>query len=282
MNPFRSSSVRRLVELAIDEDLGRGDVTSEATVSASGAVVGRIVARQPLVLAGTPIVSLVLDAAAARSIEITKSGEEGGAVLSGAAVVELRGNAVEMLAIERVTLNFLQRMSGVATLTRRYVEAVAGTGARIVDTRKTLPGWRLLDKYAVAAGGGANHRFGLDDGVLIKDNHIIACGGIRPAIARARAAAHHLLKIEVECETLDEVDEALGGGADVILLDNMAPAALRQAVDRIAGRARIEASGGITLANVRDVAACGVDLISVGALTHSAPAVDLSLDLAAA
>lgn len=281
MSVFRSSAVRRLVELAIDEDLGRGDVTSDATLAEAGRVSGHLVAREPLVVAGMPIVPIVLEVARTRSVEIHGALPDGSAVAAGAVVAELHGAAVEVLAIERVTLNFLQRMSGVATLTRRYVEAVAGTGARIVDTRKTLPGWRLLDKYAVAAGGGANHRFGLDDGVLIKDNHILACGGIRSAVERARAAAHHLLRVEVECDRLAEVDEAIAAGADVVLLDNMTTAELREAVDRIAGRALAEASGGITLATVREVAGCGVDLISVGALTHSAPAVDLALDLLA-
>jgi nicotinate-nucleotide pyrophosphorylase (carboxylating) len=201
------------------------------------------------------------------------------AVGSDAALCEIRGPARDVLVLERVILNFLQRLCGVATLTRRYVEAVAGTRARIVDTRKTIPGWRLLDKYAVTAGGGSNHRFGLDDGILIKDNHIVACGGVSRAIERARRGAPHLLSIEVECETMAEVDEAVAARADVILLDNMRPADLREAVRRIAGRALVEASGGITLETVGEVAEAGVDLISVGALTHSAPAVDLSMEL---
>jgi len=178
-----------------------------------------------------------------------------------------------------VTLNFLQRMCGVATLTRRYVDAIEGRRAKIVDTRKTVPGWRLLDKYAVSAGGGSNHRFGLDDGILIKDNHIVACGSIRAAIDRARRGGHHLLRIEVECETLAQVAEALSAGVDVILLDNMAASEIAEAVRRIAGRAQVEASGGVTLETVRKIAETGVDLISVGALTHSAPAANLSMDL---
>lgn len=278
MTPFRFSGVRRLVELAIEEDLGRGDVTSEATLEAK-TVTGNVVARQPLVLAGIGIVPVVVEVAGAHSIEIVRSAEDTKAVAADTVVCELRGDVRELLGIERVTLNFLQRMSGVATLTRRYVEAIAGTGARIIDTRKTLPGWRTLDKYAVAAGGGSNHRFALDDGILIKDNHVAACGGVRPAIERARASAHHLLKIEVECDTLAQVDEAVAAGADVILLDNMRPDTLREAVKKIGGKARTEASGGVTLTNVREVAETGVDLISVGALTHSAPGVDLGLDL---
>jgi nicotinate-nucleotide pyrophosphorylase (carboxylating) len=180
-----------------------------------------------------------------------------------------------------VVLNFVQRMCGVATFTRRFVGAVGGTRARIVDTRKTVPGWRLLDKYAVGVGGGANHRFGLDDGILIKDNHIAACGGIAAAITRARRRAHHLLlQIEVECESVAQVDEALAAGADAILLDNMPAAEIAAAVRHVAGRALVEASGGVTLATVRAIAEAGPDLISVGALTHSVPNVDLAMDLA--
>ncbi|MBI2963843.1 MAG: carboxylating nicotinate-nucleotide diphosphorylase [Deltaproteobacteria bacterium] len=277
---MHGAGVRRLVRLALDEDLGRGDATTEATVAAAARAAARIVARRPLVLAGLPLVPVIVEQAARPSIEVEPKRADGAAVESGTVLLELRGAAADLLALERVILNFLQRLCGVATLTRRYVEAVAGTRARIVDTRKTVPGWRLLDKYAVAVGGGTNHRFGLDDGILVKDNHIVACGGIRPAVERARAGAHHLLKIEVECETLAEVDEALGVGAEVILLDNMSPAELAAAVARIAGRALVEASGGITLATVREVAETGVDLISVGALTHSAPAADLAMDLA--
>ncbi len=280
MRPFETASVRRLVRLALDEDLGRGDVTTEATVAMATRATAKVVARQPLVLAGLSLVPVILDEAGRPSMEIESTRVDGTAVGSGTVVLELRGAAVDLLAVERVTLNFLQRMSGVATLTRRYVEAIAGTRARIVDTRKTVPGWRLLDKYAVAAGGGTNHRFGLDDGVLIKDNHLIACGGITRAVERARAGATHLLKIEVECETLAEVDEAVACGVDVILLDNMTKADLAAAVARIAGRMRTEASGGVTLATVREIAETGVDLVSVGALTHSAPAVDLAMDLA--
>jgi nicotinate-nucleotide pyrophosphorylase (carboxylating) len=279
VSPFRHPGVRRLVRLALEEDLGRGDVTSRTTVPNDVAAVGTIVARRPAVFAGGPIVAVVLEESGASSIRFELRAAEGAAAGAGRSLVELRGDAVELLGVERVLLNFLQRMAGVATLTRRFVEQVAGTSAKIVDTRKTVPGWRLLDKYAVAVGGGLNHRFGLDDGILIKDNHIVACGGIRQAIARSRSGAHHLLKVEVECETLADVDEALAAGVDVVLLDNMSPADLRSAVRRIAGRARVEASGGVTLADVREVAEAGVDLISVGLLTHSAPGADLAMDL---
>jgi nicotinate-nucleotide pyrophosphorylase (carboxylating) len=279
VSPFDHPAVRRLVRLALEEDLGRGDVTTLATVRPGVGAVATIVAREPVVVAGMPIVAVVLEEAGVSTSRLEAPIAEGMAVGSDTVLCELRGEAAGLLTVERVTLNFLQRMCGVATLARRYVEAVAGTRARIVDTRKTVPGWRLLDKYAVAAGGAANHRLGLDDGILIKDNHIVASGGIRAAIESARRVAPHLLRIEVECETLEEVDEALSAGADVILLDNMRPSELRAAVARIAGRARVEASGGVTLETVREVAETGVDLISVGALTHSAAAADLSMDL---
>jgi nicotinate-nucleotide pyrophosphorylase (carboxylating) len=279
MSVFGRGGVRRLIRLALEEDVGRGDVTTAATVSAATGAVGRIVSRQAMVVAGLPIVSAIVEEAGIEPPEFEVLCREGLAVEPGTVLGELHGRAGGLLTIERVTLNFLQRMCGIATVTRRYVEAVVGTHAKIVDTRKTVPGWRLLDKYAVVAGGGTNHRFGLDDGVLIKDNHIVACGGIRAAIGRARANAPHLLRVEVECETLAEVDEALGAGVDAILLDNMTPSELRVAVGRIGGRAIVEASGGITLQTVSEVAKTGVDFISVGALTHSAAAADLSLDL---
>lgn len=277
--PFDHPSVRRLVELALDEDVGRGDATSEATVDRSVRAVALVVAREPLVFAGGPIIAVIVEGARRSAVTIEVKCAEGLAVGSDTVVAELHGPAVDLLAIERVTLNFLQRISGVATLTRRYVEAIAGTRAKIVDTRKTIPGWRLLDKYAVVAGGGANHRFGLDDGILIKDNHIVACGGVPQAIEQARANAHHLLAVEIECDTLAQVDEALAAGARAMLLDNMSPSELASAVQRIGGRAVTEASGGVTLDTVRAIAETGVDLISVGALTHSARSVDLALDL---
>jgi nicotinate-nucleotide pyrophosphorylase (carboxylating) len=279
VTPFEHPSVRRLVELALDEEFGRGVATSVATIAPSMRAVGLVVAREPLVFAGGPILGVIVEASRRRSVGIDIRCADGLAVGSDTVVAEMRGPATDLLAIERVVLNFLQRMSGIATQTRRYVEAIAGTRAKIVDTRKTIPGWRMLDKYAVVAGGGTNHRFGLDDGVLIKDNHIVACGGVRQAIERARAKAHHLLAIEIECDTLAQVDEALTAGARAILLDNMSPADLMSAVRHIGGRAVTEASGGVTLDTVRAIAESGVDLVSVGALTHSARAVDLALDL---
>jgi nicotinate-nucleotide pyrophosphorylase (carboxylating) len=279
MSAFGQRSVRRLIRLALEEDVGRGDVTTAATVDAAVEAVGAIVARQPVVVAGLPIVPLIVEEARIEAPRYERRCHEGMAVGSETVIGELRGKASGLLTVERVVLNFLQRMCGIATLTRRYVEAVAGTKAKIVDTRKTVPGWRLLDKYAVAVGGGANHRFGLDDGVLIKDNHIIASGGIRPAIERARGHTHHLMRIEVECETMAEVDEALVAGVDAILLDNMSAAEIAAAVARVGGRARVEASGGVTLATVRQIAEAGPDLISVGALTHSVPAAELAMEL---
>jgi nicotinate-nucleotide pyrophosphorylase (carboxylating) len=279
MSVFGQASVRRLIRIALEEDVGRGDVTTAATVGVAVEAVGTIVARHPMVVAGLPIVPVIVEEAGIEAPRIEARCQEGAAVGSETVIGELRGKAAGLLTIERVMLNFLQRMCGVATLTRRYVEAVAGTRAKIVDTRKTVPGWRLLDKYAVVTGGGVNHRFGLDDGVLIKDNHIVASGGIGAAIERARRHAHHLIRVEVECETMAQVDVALASGVDAILLDNMAAAEIAAAVRRIGGRVCVEASGGVTLATVREIAEAGPDLISVGALTHSAPAADLSLEL---
>jgi len=282
VSPFTHAAVRRLVRLALEEDLGRGDVTTLGTVDSAATAVGRIVARQPFLVAGLPIVCVVLEEARVDDARFEIRCPEGTEAESQDTVGELHARATDLLSLERVILNFVQRMSGVATLTRRFVEAIDGTRARIVDTRKTLPGWRILDKYAVSVGGGANHRFGLDDGILIKDNHIVACGGIASAVARVRRGAHHLLRVEVECENIAQVDEALAAGCDAILLDNMSVSELATAVRHIAGRALIEASGGVTLATVRGIADAGPDLISVGALTHSSPSSDLAMDLALA
>jgi nicotinate-nucleotide pyrophosphorylase (carboxylating) len=202
--------------------------------------------------------------------------QDGARVSAGDVIAEVSGPARALLSAERTALNFLQHLSGIATLTAKFVAAIAGSKAMIVDTRKTTPGLRLLEKAAVRAGGGRNHRFALHDGVLIKDNHIGAAGGITAAVQAARRAAHHLLAIEVEVTTLEPLDEALAAGADVVMLDNMDLPTLQEAVRRVAGRALVEASGGVTLDNVQEIAAAGVDLISVGALTHSAPALDLS------
>jgi nicotinate-nucleotide pyrophosphorylase (carboxylating) len=268
-----------IVELALAEDIGAGDVTSLATVPAGAHARGTIVAKAAGVVSGLDVAGLVFRRVNP-AVEFSPRVPDGERVRPGAPVAEVAGLARSLLAAERVALNLLQRLSGVATLTAAYVEAVAGTRARIVDTRKTTPGLRALEKAAVRHGGGHNHRFGLADGVLIKDNHLAAVGGpdrVTRAVRLARERAPHPLRIEVEVTTLDEVSEAVAAGADVVLLDNMDPATMRRAVELVAGRALVEASGGITLETVRAVAETGVDLISVGALTHSAPALDLSL-----
>ena len=276
MHPFDHPAVARLIATALEEDLGRGDVTSLATIPPDRTARGKITAKADLTIAGLPLIGQILkvvDPAAGVRVLVA----EGGAVKKGEVVVELWGNAVALLSAERTILNFLQHLSGVATLTRRFVDAVAGTACKIIDTRKTLPGFRLLDKYAVTQGGGTNHRLGLDDGVLIKDNHIAVCGGVGAAVRQARSRASALLRIEVECATLAEVQEALDARADIILLDNMATLQISEAVRLASGRALLEASGNMSLERVREVAETGVDFISVGALTHSAPAVDLSM-----
>jgi nicotinate-nucleotide pyrophosphorylase (carboxylating) len=213
------------------------------------------------------------------SLKVRIPQQDGSHARPGDVLLEVSGGVSAMLMAERTAVNFLQRLSGIATLTRAFVDRVAGTSARIADTRKTTPGWRLLEKAAVRAGGGCNHRFGLYDGVLIKDNHIGAVGGVGPAVAAVRRKIPHTLKIEVEVETLDQLDEAIIVGADAVLLDNMAPSVMVEAVRRAGGRLTLEASGGINLDNVREVAETGVDLISVGALTHSARAVDISMEI---
>jgi nicotinate-nucleotide pyrophosphorylase (carboxylating) len=276
MFPFDHPAVVRLIALALEEDLGRGDVTTLATIPPDRAARGKITAKADLTIASLPLVGQILkvvDPVAGVRLLAT----EGSAVKRGAAVVELWGNAAALLTAERTILNFLQHLSGVATLTRRFVDAVSGTRCKIIDTRKTLPGFRLLDKYAVTQGGGANHRLGLDDGILIKDNHIAVCGGVGAAIRQARSRASALLRIEVECTTLAEVQEALDARADILLLDNMTTQQMGEAVRLVSGRALLEASGNMSLEWVREVAETGVDFISVGALTHSAPAVDLSM-----
>jgi nicotinate-nucleotide pyrophosphorylase (carboxylating) len=234
--------------------------------------------KEAAVVAGVPLVRKVC-AAAGGGIEVQEVVVDGARVMAGDVLASLRGPAHKLLATERVMLNFLQHLSGIATLTSRFVAAITGCGCRIVDTRKTVPGLRTLEKYAVRVGGGFNHRQRLDDGILIKNNHITAAGGVGAAVAAARAGAPHGLKLQVECATLAQVDEAIAAGADAILLDNMSVEQTAAAVRHIAGRALVEASGGVTLATVRAVAETGVDLISVGALTHSAPAVDLSMKI---
>ncbi|NOT56850.1 MAG: carboxylating nicotinate-nucleotide diphosphorylase [Deltaproteobacteria bacterium] len=276
MNPLTHPSTLRLIATALEEDLGRGDVTTQATIPPDRAAQGEITAKADLTIAGLPLVEQVLhavDSTAGVRLLVT----EGSAVKKGQVVLELWGTAAGLLIAERTLLNFLQHLSGVATLTRKFVDAIAGTNCKIIDTRKTLAGFRLLDKYAVTQGGGTNHRMGLDDGILIKDNHIAVCGGVGAAVRQARSHASALLRIEVECANLAEVQEALDARADIILLDNMTTPQMAEAVRLVNGRALLEASGNMSVERVREVAETGVDFISVGALTHSAPAVDLSM-----
>ena len=270
--------LREMVRRALAEDLGPGDVTSQACLPADLVGRARIEAREAGVMSGLAVAEEVFRQLSA-AVSFRALVAEGETFPAGARLAELEGPVRDLLAGERVALNFLQRLSGIATLTRRYVEAVAGTKAVIVDTRKTTPGLRLLEKAAVRAGGGRNHRFGLSDGVLIKDNHLVAAGGIRPAVEAARAHAHHLLRIEVEVTSLEGLEEAIAAGAEAVLLDNMTVEQMAEAVKLARGLVLLEASGGVSLETVGAIAATGVDFISVGKLTHSAPALDLSLEL---
>jgi nicotinate-nucleotide pyrophosphorylase (carboxylating) len=266
-----------LVVRALAEDLGPGDVTSALVIPPDLEGEARIEAREALRLCGAPVAAEVFRRVDPElRLELAADGED---VEAGAVVGRLRGRLAAILAAERTALNFLQRLSGIATFTRRFVGAVAGTGAAIVDTRKTLPGWRVLDKYAVAAGGGANHRIGLYDGILLKDNHVAVAGGVVPAVKAALAAAPANLRVSVEVESEREAVEAVEAGCDFLLLDNMGVEEVRRVVERVGGRALLECTGGITLANVRAYAETGVQRLSIGALTHSAPAVDLSLEV---
>ena len=276
-------ALRECVERFLDEDIGFGDITTLAVVPESARGQGRLIAKAPLVIAGLEVAQAAFQATDAR-VQWRSAVEDGMALQAGAVLAELDGPGRALLTAERVALNLLQRLSGVATLTRRYVDAVRHTPARVIDTRKTTPGLRALEKYAVRVGGGHNHRFGLADGVLIKDNHIAIVGSIENAVAAVRANVSHLQKIEVEVDRIDQISEALQAGADAILLDNMTPEQTHEAVALVRSkpggeRIMLESSGGVTLETVRAYAEAGVDLISSGALTHSAPAVDISLDI---
>ena len=271
--------VEPLVHQALEEDLGRaGDITSDLTIAAGTQATARLVARKSGTIAG-----LIAAEAAFRlvdpALKFSVSAPDGTAVQSGALLATVSGPARAILSAERVALNFAGHLSGVATATAALVAAVAGTKARIVCTRKTLPGLRILQKYAVRCGGGFNHRFGLDDAVLIKDNHIAAAGGIAPALARVRAGLGHMTRVEIEVDSLAQLEEALGLGADTILLDNMSIEELNKAVAMANGHAVLEASGNVTLATVREIAATGVDTISSGAITHSAVNLDIGVDV---
>jgi len=268
----------QLIDLALEEDAGLGDVTSRAIFPKGHRSRAVIDARQDLVVCGLEVAAQVMHRCdPALKVRLLK--RDGDLVKNGSLVLAVAGPTAALLAAERTALNFLQRLSGIATQARRFADAVKGTGVRLVDTRKTTPGFRALEKYAVRCGGCFNHRSSLGEHVLIKDNHIAAAGSLTKAVRLCRAAAPHLAKVEVEAKTLAEVREACRAGAGVILLDNMTPAQVAAAVTVIAGRATVEVSGGISFATVRDYALPGVDVISIGALTHSAPAADLSLDL---
>jgi nicotinate-nucleotide pyrophosphorylase (carboxylating) len=274
-------AVAALIDLALEEDLGRGDLTSEAVLDPRAQAEADLVAREPLVLAGLPV-ALAVFARVDAAVRAEVFAQDGDQLAAGARVATVRGPACSVLAAERTALNFVQRLSGIATLARSYVEAVRGTNLRVTDTRKTTPGFRLLEKQAVRAGGATNHRFDLGSGVLIKDNHLAVAGSVAEAVRRARLVAPHGMKIEVEVDTLDQLDEALAVAADIVLLDNFSAADVDEAMRRVRARSPrplVEVSGGVTLARLPALARAGVDLVSVGALTHSARAVDLALDV---
>jgi nicotinate-nucleotide pyrophosphorylase (carboxylating) len=273
-----SAPVERLIDLALEEDLWLGDATTEATIDAAAPGEGRFLAKEDLVLAGTAVAARVFERLGADCRFDRGDGDRGA---RGEWLGRARGPLRALLAAERTSLNFLQRLSGVATATDRAVRALAagGGGTQLLDTRKTTPGWRRLEKDAVRAGGGRNHRFALGDGILVKDNHVAACGGVAEAVRRARARASAMLRIEVEVVDLPGLDEALAAGADIVLLDNMDDETMAQAVRRAQGRVLLEASGNMTLERLPRVAATGVDFVSMGALTHSARAVDISFEV---
>lgn len=275
LNPLE---LRKILEGFLKEDIGSGDITTNSIVPADAVSHGYIISRESGVAAGLPLAEMVfrmLDP----GIEFRALARDGQKIEPGMVLAEVSGNARTILTGERLALNLLQRLSGIATRTARLVELTAGNESSIVDTRKTTPGLRMMEKYAVRVGGGHNHRFGLFDAVLIKDNHIKIAGGIKKAVDAARLVSPHTARIEVEVEDLAGVKEALAAGADIIMLDNMDPGRMREAVDFIAGSALVEASGGISEENVRAAAEAGVDLISVGALTHSVKSLDISLDI---
>ena len=276
-----AAEIRRAIRAVLAEDLGSGDVTTLATVPAAAKSVALMRAREPLVVVGIQFAEIAFKQLSPK-IKIKKLARDGQRVKAGDALLKISGSSRALLSAERVALNFVQRLSGVATATAQFADAIKSTRAKILDTRKTTPGWRRFEKYAVACGGGKNHRIGLFDMVLIKDNHLVALRNEKPnaiaaAVARARKKFPKL-KVEVEADTLAQVAQAADAGADIILLDNMTPAQLRQAVKIVRGRAKTEASGGVNLKTVRNIAETGVDFISVGAVTHSARAVDIGLD----
>ena len=267
------------VTRVLAEDLGQGgDVTSAATIPAEAQFTAEMNCREPIVVAGIEIAEAFFRALDS-DVQVEALVNDGDQLAAGTVLMRLRGNARAMLTAERSALNTLQHLSGIATLTRRYVDAIAGTGAVLLDTRKTIPGLRVLDKYAARMGGAQNHRMRLDDGVLIKDNHVAVCGGVAEAVNRAREADTGL-QVQVEVDRIEQIEPALAAGADRLLLDNMPPPVLREAVDLVRGRVPLEASGGVNLDTIRTIAETGVDYISVGRITQSAPAVDIGLDYA--
>jgi len=270
--------VERVVRQALEEDLGPRDVTTEVVLDGLRFAEAEIICQEEAVVCGLPIAGLVFKEVDPRTEfrELVGEGEEVG---PGTVVAEVRGEAASILKGERVALNFLQHLSGVATLTRRLVEIASKYGVKIADTRKTLPGLRVLERYAVSVGGGVNHRFGLFDGIIIKDNHKRLCGGVGEAVRRAKARAPHGMRVEVEVESEEEAREALEAGADILLVDNASPELVRKVIEMAKGRALVEVSGGIGLSNIEEVARAGPDIISVGAITHSAPAVDFTLEI---
>jgi nicotinate-nucleotide pyrophosphorylase (carboxylating) len=270
--------VMALIDLALAEDLGGGDITTQATVSEEAWAAAAVRAKEELILAGLPVFAAVFDRLGGR-VTFEDEKRDGERVKAGDLITRLTGPAHVLLSGERTALNFLMRLSGIATLTGRCVERIAGTDAAIVDTRKTTPGWRALEKYAVRTGGGRNHRYSLSDGVLIKDNHITTAGGIGNAVARARLRAPHTARIEVEVKNSDEVTQALAAGADILLLDNMTPTQAAAAVAQISGRALTEASGNMRPETIGDYARAGVNFISMGYLTHSARSVDINMKI---
>lgn len=276
---FPYPTLSETVRLALIEDIGHGDITTQyALGNAQVQAIGTFLAKQNGVLSGIPVALEVLRQVDSR-LECTSHLEDGAILQPGTEIMVVKGKASSLLTAERVALNFLQRLSGIATKTAHFVALVEGTKARIVDTRKTTPNLRALEKYAVRCGGGRNHRFGLYDAVMIKDNHIAVAGGLRQAVEQVFESVPHTMSITVECDSLAQVEEALEVGVDIILLDNMTPEQLVEAVELIAGQANTEASGGVNEETVKEIAQSGVDFISVGALTHSAPALDISLNL---
>lgn len=272
--------IDRLIDMALEEDLGSGDITTQYLIPDQAVGTAIIMAKEELMVCGLAVAERVFQRVDS-SIRFMTQVADGDNVPAGQVVVRLSGHLGSLLSAERTALNFLQRLSGIATHVQAHKKVLANAAVRLVDTRKTTPGWRVLEKYAVRTGGAANHRMGLYDGILIKDNHIAACGSISTAVARVKANTSHLIKIEVETATLKEVQEALDAQADVIMLDNMTVDVMAQAVALVNGRALVEASGGVGMADLEKLADIGIDLISMGALTHSAQAVDLGMDITA-